>query len=61
MARHDARDAHSVRFGNIDEISNGVSRVNHYTLASVSVAYQVGEVDHLLGNGVIDAKVSTTE
>jgi len=61
VASHNARNSHSVCFGDVDEVSNGVGRVYHHTFAGGSISNEIGEVDHLLGNGVVGAKVSAAE
>ena len=61
VASHYACNAHSVCFGDVDEVSNGVGRIDDHTFACGSISNEISEIDHLLCNGVIDTKVSAAE
>ena len=55
------RDPQSVRLDEVDEFVDGVRRVDEHALAAGTVADGVGEVHHLLGDGVGVREVAARE
>ena len=58
VRRQCTSDLHSVIICVIDEVIDGIGRVNHHALTSGAIANQVDKVDHLLGKRVPDGEVT---
>ena len=55
------RQGHVVIIGDAQNVVDCIGGVNDYTFARVSIANQIDEIHHLVGQGVVGGKVPATQ
>ena len=59
MGDQHSRQVHPIGLQRVEQVTGGVSRVDHDRITGLPVADQVGKVTHLLGDHVTGGKVTS--